>query len=255
MSKKICFILMSIALFFTFIVVVQAQQNYDNSPDVIVESIEISEEEKEKYIESFCLKEIEYDPNEYKDKWIVSFDVSQEERIAVGFNNSTLLVADKEFNVEHVFSFETRMKTYYVNWNGNNIEIIFNRSYLTYLFSEEGELLDVSLKDKSEMDQLRKIIRRKTDVSYGNTYKVKNSSILTVLFADKYDILSRISENEEQILFESAKKVSWFRMMAFLIPIIGSQAFGIFIIVSTLKIRKERLQGKHIENPYAKYFR
>ena len=220
-----------------------------------MESETISYESKDDHLKYFDFKVIEYDPEKYKDKWIESFDVSQNGSIAVSFNNSNILIADKDFNVKCAFSFNNEYSlTYYVNWNGDNLEMFSNRGKLVTVITPIGEIIDVYRMEYS-YDIYRQITDRREDWFNGECYLLKKTGFWMFL-SDDYDTLSRVCVNEEeQILFDSQNKVPWFPIIVIPSVVLGSQAFGIFIIVSTLKIRKERLQGKHIENPYAKYFR
>lgn len=201
---------------------IYAIEDFNDNADIIVDSIKLSEEKKNQLIKTFDLKVIEYNKADYDSSWIESFDVSQKEVIAIAFNNSTVLIVDEYFNVKYVLAFNTleHEDLFYVNWIGDDLEIIFYRSNYSFTINPNAKLTDVSEKNEQD-DGLRKIAQRKSDTVNNTTYKIKTSSVMMAL-SGSYDMLVRTESNGEEILlFKSDKNIPIGMITWFFVVIVG----------------------------------
>lgn len=241
MKRKV-FSLVLILLFMAVLCVpVGAQEAGKTLPDLIIEDIPLSEEEKENYANNFCLRVFEYDPEQYETLWIHCIDVSQSERIALVFSNDTVVVADKDFQEPVVLRFVASDPPYSINWNGDHLEIISNRSARAYTVSSNGEVTNVS--GKVHGQELSSASHRTSDTVNGNTYQLKRSNA-AMFFSGGYDKLVRTdSSGKEQLLFQSAETMPVEDIIDTVLPLVGILGFVVFIIVSTLHLRKKRIHA------------
>lgn len=96
------------------IITVSAQDAQLTSPDILLERSELSVEDQEKYAKQLLYKVTDFDLFTYSQKWVENIDVSQNEMIALAFNNQSIVIAEKDFQNPYVISFVTQ-GVYYVN--------------------------------------------------------------------------------------------------------------------------------------------
>lgn len=207
MINKIICVLSAVVICISLCLFVYADEGTQSSPDIIIEKFPITQEEKEKCIENLNFQVVAYDPEQYKNAWMTAVDVSQSEMIAVAYNNESIVIADKDFNVDRVFQFDSRQLSYYINWNGNNLELFFNRGDKIFTFSADGEILDVNAFDVG-CEAARHASEKKRDIIKETTYELRHSNLSMKLAGTKYDNLVKIdSEGNENILFQSENTV------------------------------------------------
>lgn len=207
-------------------------------PDIHVEDIALSEEEKEKYLTNFNLIVADYDPEQYSGILAWKIDVSQNEKIAMVFDNNSVVIADKDFRSPIILYFAAADPPYRVNWNDDVLEIISNRGAIAYHISSAGELIDVS--KKVQENELAAVSRRKSDTVNGEVYQLKKSS-KAMAFVGGYDLLVRTdTQGNEHILYQATEYVPTNEIIDLFLPIVGNIAFVVFIVVSTIYINRKR---------------
>ena len=110
-----------------------------------------------------------------------------------------------------------------------------------YTVSSNGEVTNVS--GKVHGQELSSASHRTSDTVNGNTYQLKRSNA-AMFFSGGYDKLVRIdSSGKEQLLFQSAETIPVEDIIDTVLPLVGILGFVVFIIVSTLRLRKKRIQA------------
>ena len=237
-------------------ITVSAQDTQLTSPDVLLERSELSVEDQEKYAKQLSYRVTFFDLFTYGQKWVENIDVSQNERIALAFNNQSIVIAEKDFQNPYVISFVTQ-GAYYVNWNGENIELYLTRSGLLYTFSADGELIEVS-RVKSNAPNRSKVTNRKTDIANGNTYRLKRSGPLMWFAGAQYDMLVKTdAAGNETVLFQSENNIPVEEIGFCAIWVGGQLFFAILIPVGIIKKRREGPSPEDIRiaNQYAEAYK
>ena len=240
----------SLLIFFVMainIITVSAQDREMTSPDILLERSELSVEDQEEYSRQLKYKVTEFDHSICDQKWVQNIDVSQNEMIALAFNNQSIVITDKDFQNPVVISFYSP-GAYYVNWNGENVELFLIRPYLLYTFSADGELIEVS-RVKSDAPNTRKVTNRKEDVVNGNTYRLTRSGPLMRFAGAQYDMLVKTDAlGNEKVLFQSENNTPVGYIGGFAIFVAGQIFFAILIPVGIIKKRREGPSPEDIRN-------
>jgi hypothetical protein len=217
-----------------------AQEDPNTLPDIVIETIPISDDVRQTEIEKFNLRVVDYDPEYYKDKWITTIDVSQGEIIAVGFNDCSVVVADKDYYVKYALHFDMENPKFYVNWNGELLEIIHYRSDYAYIISPEGALIDVEKKNSSS-ENYRKVSHRANDTVNRNAYSIERSNVWMFFTGDEFDMLVKTdTTGNKQVLFASEDTFPESNVILAVAIFGGLAAFAVIVLVDNERLRRQR---------------
>lgn len=202
----------------------------------------ISNQEEQQAKSGLDLKVLDKKYDGYKDDFILNFDVSDSGKIAVLFDNATIVILDSKGDFQVAFSFNknllnTRKLSVNISWKEENIEIIFG-SGDAYIFNSNGVLLDVNKSEISESN-----IGKSDVVRYGNyVYEMKNSNILVELFSGgRHKLLVRTEKNgEQEILFNS---LSYFPINTVVFIVILVSLVSVWIFIMVVLIRSQLKHG------------
>ena len=194
--------------------------------------VEMSEESLAYYQKSFSLCKRSTNHNDYEDELFFSFDVSDDEKIAVLFRDATVVIFDKDI-------FNTKSRVAAIKWNGDNLEIMFGYG-VACLFSTDGRVLDI-WKYESE----RSTIPNPSEITVSeDTYLMKASNFFIRFLSGgtgSFDKLIKASaDGNERILFESSKKLPGEAI--FLIAFV--LVFHIIVAVVLITIFVNKKKGK-----------
>lgn len=128
---------------------------------------------------------------------IVSFDVSESEKILLGFKGNRVAVLDKNREVLNFFEFSND-GSFYVQWNGDNILLLLVRGSIIVEFTSTGQLIDMvkaednSIKNNSLWNEISK-----KDYVYvrENSYSIRNQMGFLNFFSSSYSQLLKIDSN------------------------------------------------------------
>lgn len=212
-----------------------------------IDLIELPEDEKNKLISELSLTEIQKDEEQYSKESIVAFDVSDDEMIALGLGDETILICDDQMNIEKALHFKKSFldASYYLNWEGNTLYLFFNRRPYIFSISEDGEILNVvEYNDRSyeTLEYLSSIEDRKATTVNDTIYEIEKSTFTLKYFGgDDHDIFSRVSpEGEKEILFSSQVKTPFLTLFLIGTFIIGFVMFAAMILIPLFVLRKIR---------------
>lgn len=198
------------------------------------EIIQCSEEEILERTNRLSLRSLETSSESYKNKFVFSFDVSEDEECVMLFNNAIIVVCDSEGNTTNVLKFnkdviQTRERDAIIKWSGENLELVLEYG-ITYYFSTNGELLDVW-----RYEGVSDISNPQSITCNGHVYKLKNNNTVSdLLGAGDHSMLVKESSNgTETIIFKSTASLP-FTATLFIGIACGIVMFGIFILVSML---------------------
>lgn len=127
---------------------------------------------------------------------IVSFDVSENGEILLGFKENKIAVIDED-EVLHFFEFVTA-GSYYVQWNDHNILLLLVRSSVVVELSQDGQLVNMILTDDHSMQNqsLWRQLINKTQINIGqSSYSMRNDMGILNFFASSYSQLVKTDSN------------------------------------------------------------
>lgn len=173
--------------------------------------VEMSEESLSYYQKEFSLSKRGLNYKDYENQLFFSFDVSADEKIALLFNDATVVVSDKNGKVENVLKFDedilnTTVRSAAIKWNGDNLELMLGYD-VACVFSIDGHVLDIW-----QYEAERSTIPNPSKLTVSeNTYQMRASNFFIRFLSGgngSYDKLIKISaDGNEKILFESNKKL------------------------------------------------
>lgn len=200
---------------------------------------------KENFIKELNLRVSYGSIEDYKDRFIDTFDVSDSGLIALGLNEKTLLneytilILDSNMEVIRVWKFNDDISgSYKIVWDGDNLDVYLKG--LTY-FSIDPDSNIVKVADKENESELYDILESTTVTANGSTYKiVKTNWFMKYTAGDSHNQLLHIDESgNETVLFESSlsmKKQPIIFLCIFLLALIS---FAILITVSCIVYAKK----------------
>ncbi len=229
-------------LFLSFVVSAESSEALNS-----LELRDVSDESKESIIEDLELKEVDFKGIEdFQNNTIITFDVSSNEKIAVGLNNYTILICDSNMNVETALCFNKNVTSecYYLGWNGDTLCLLMNRSSLIYYVTADGEIIDIKQYDvwnSDNTERLREITDREITVVNGTEYGIEKTTwTMKYLGGDKYDLLYRdTGDGDKEILFNSQMKTPTGNIAIVSVFIVGLATFAITILVVSLIIYRK----------------
>lgn len=145
---------------------------------------------------------------------ILTFAVSSDEHIAVGFyNESAINIYDKNGDFEYSYHFNPNdRRTYRVEYNNNDLQIVlWSSSRQVVSIEDEGENVEISnipmtSEFNSYLNEIHNTNQRQTNK---NTYQMRNGgSGLAKFFIKGYTQIVRNSNGEEEILVDVSDKAN-----------------------------------------------
>ena len=219
--KKIVLLILVLVLILIFSINVFAV-NIDKELDITL--VEMENKDKEYYLNKLSLEVIDENSETlknnfnryeevsdiYKRNFIYCFDVSEDGKCVVFFDNDTVVIFGEDGNVEKVLKFKATLRStsnakssVQILWNENNLWLLDGEDYLC-IFTTEGKIIDVY--NYESQKSLNFPFFKKVTVK-DNTYKMEYSNFLAHFFGgNKYDILTKTNIlGEKNILFDSQK--------------------------------------------------
>jgi len=184
---------------------------------------EINEDSKKEYWDSISPVLSKIDPEHNHS--IVCFDVNKNGDVAIGFDNLSVAVFDKDGNYQYKITFSA-MGSYYVTWNENNIVLLFIRGYFAIEIDNNGNLVDMYniINCTKNNDIWRDLDNLTTKVSGDNKYEMKNDkSYLDIFTVQTHSKLVQVNEiGNEKVFYESTfAKKDEFNIISLIIMIFG----------------------------------
>lgn len=208
-----------------------------------IKTADVSEEEKEYSIEKRSFEKVECnDISDFEKNTIITFDVSANGKIAVGLDNATVLICDKDMNIEEALSFDMSPSGgYYLGWYGDNLCLLLSRGSYIYFISLEGEIVDVRIYNEWDSETntiLREITHRETTYVNDTEYGIEKTTFtMKYMGGDKHDTFYRKTQNgEKEILFNSQIKSPKEYIALDVIYIVGLFMFAVLILSSTFAL-------------------
>lgn len=135
---------------------------------------------------------------------IVSFDVSDDDKLLLGFDGNKVAVVEEK-TVLNFYEF-TNDGSFYVQWNGRNILLLLVRGSIIVEISLDGNLVNMIKADESysENNSLWNHISRKKCITQGeNSYCVQNDIGLFNVFASSYSqLIKTASDGSTTVIYD-----------------------------------------------------
>ena len=238
-SKLSVLICVFLILIFCFPVCAQNE----NTSDWLT-TTEMTESEKDYYINDFNITPKNKDSKIFVDSYIYSFDVSEEHKCAVYFDNAVVAIFNSDGTVEKVLKFNDNIlntkvpSDVKIRWNKNNLELIMGYGVMC-VFSVDGDIINV-FNYETELRSLPK----PTEITVEKcTYKIDCSNIFVhFLGGNRYDTLTKTcSSGESSVLFKSERNFPSVTIFVFAFIIL-------FILFVSVVLFKTFSQRKSIKN-------
>ncbi len=253
--KKIIWIIISCAFVISLTIPMFSIIIIAESGNVLeaLEMIEVPDEVKNSLVEDLDLRALEFNGiDDFQKNTIITFDVSLDERIAVGLNNYTILICDSNMNIETALCFNKNATSecYYLGWEGDVLYLLMNRSSLIYYITAEGEVVDIkqyNVMNADNTEHLREITDRESTVVNGTKYGIEKTTwTMKYLGGDKYDLLFRETDNgEREALFSSRTKSPTGNIVLVLVFFIAIVSFAITIAIAFIVYHKIMKKVQH----------
>ncbi len=200
---------------------------------------------------------IEYNPEDFERAWVYSVAVSENEMLAVGFDNNIVLITDKEFkvktaiNLEYVLYPKENLVVGLI-WDENeNLQINEPGLDTVLLVDVNGNILaDYHTEDFEGSQGVSKV--------NGTIYGKKASNIFMLVAPDnaRDEVFTVNANGTETILFKSEKNLPYFILVA-LAFFIGGHIFmgvGIYSVYVKQNGKKSILNRKRKNKKNYKYY-
>jgi hypothetical protein len=136
------------------------------------------------------------------DKPIISYDVSNNHELLIGFENNCIAITDTEYNIVNFYEFDCEVP-YYVFWSDGNIGLMLGRSKVVTVINLNGDLIEIYPRTDIHNDIFdswhafssnhKLIVDRKT-------YVAKNNIGLISWFLGNYSQLTVEDENRNVVV-------------------------------------------------------
>ena len=167
---------------------------------------------------------------------IVSFDVSKDGIILLGFKENKIAISNSN-NVLTLFEFDND-GSFYVQWNDGNILLMLVRGSIVIEFSQDGQLINMvsSVKNNSLWNQIAK----KKSVNIGQaSYYVKNDMGIFNFLASSYSqLITEDSQGNQTILYDVNNTQMTKTIVVFFAVIVFAAVVVLMILVQFVKFRK-----------------
>lgn len=229
LRKIICILSVIVCIMVSNITVYSAYEPDDTT------IVTMTDEDLDYYYGEFSLRTLDKISETYKKHNFFSFDVSDSGRIALLFENATVVVFDDYGNVKHILKFNedilnTRSRSATIQWSGENLELTMGYD-VSFLFTTSGEVLDIW---QYETD-IHTIPNPSSLTVEDCTYKMKSSNLFVHFTSNgSYDKLIRYDESSnERVIFESEKGIPGTTIL--FVVILLSMAAALLFFLSTIK--------------------
>ncbi len=168
---------------------------------------------------------------------IVNFDVSDSGNILIAYTNNRIAVYDENYHFLSGF-LVTNGSYYYVQWNGNSIQIVFTRGSVCLEVSLQGDMKR-GMKVDSNNGKLFENLEKKNNISTkdGYTFRAeKSENPLIVMFGNHYLKLIRISPDGFETILYNADSPSLGRSLFVLIGV----AFFVVIVLAGIYYKNKK---------------
>lgn len=166
---------------------------------------------------------------------IISFDVSDEEMIILGFKNNQVIIIDKNKIIQTYLEFSNN-GLFYVQWKKNNILLYLVRGGIIVELTSNGQLINMIKTDDNNINNnfLWNEISKKTNIDIDNsTYIVKNDMGILNIFTSSYSQLVKINSNGETVIIYNINNT---QLTKIIILVIYAVLF-IVLTISTISIK------------------
>ena len=166
---------------------------------------------------------------------IISFDVSDEEMIILGFKNNQVIIIDKNKIIQTYLEFSNN-GLFYVQWKKNNILFYLVRGGIIVELTSNGQLINMIKTDDNNINNnfLWNEISKKTNIDIDNsTYIVKNDMGILNIFTSSYSQLVKINSNGETVIIYNINNT---QLTKIIILVICAVLF-IVLTISTISIK------------------
>lgn len=166
---------------------------------------------------------------------IISFDVSDEEMIILGFKNNQVIIIDKNKIIQTYLEFSNN-GLFYVQWKKNNILLYLVRGGIIVELTSNGQLINMIKTDDNNINNnfLWNEISKKTNIDIDNsTYIVKNDMGILNIFTSSYSQLVKINSNGETVIIYNINNT---QLTKIIILVICAVLF-IVLTISTISIK------------------
>ena len=212
--------------------------------------VEMDEVQEKYYNRVFSLSVRPTTSSAYKDRFIYSFDVSEDEKCALFFDNAMVVVMDSDGNVESVLKFNDDLLDVRVpsdvalKWDDGNLKLNqMDNAICT--FTTDGKIIDIT-----KIETTRYSLP-KTPYKMVNGYEYKiycNTPFFRYFNGERYNMLLKIKGDSKAVLFES-KRVLPETTIFVIVWIILFVAFASFIILLHIpRFRKARDGSSVLKN-------
>lgn len=171
---------------------------------------------------------------------IVSFDVSKDGIILLGFKENKIAISNSN-NVLTLFEFDND-GSFYVQWNDGNILLMLVRGSIVIEFSQDGQLINMVKTDDSSVknNSLWNQIAKRKSVNIGQaSYYVKNDMGMFNFLASSYSQLITVdSQGNQTILYDVNNTQMTKTIVAFFAVIVFAAVVVLMILVQFVKFRK-----------------
>lgn len=171
---------------------------------------------------------------------IVSFDVSKDGIILLGFKENKIAISNSN-NVLTLFEFDND-GSFYVQWNDGNILLMLVRGSIVIEFSQDGQLINMVKTDDSSVknNSLWNQIAKRKSVNIGQaSYYVKNDMGMFNFLASSYSqLITEDSQGNQTILYDVNNTQMTKTIVAFFAVIVFATVVVLMILVQFVKFRK-----------------
>lgn len=172
---------------------------------------------------------------------IVSFDVSENGRILLGFKGNKVAVVD-ENKVLNFFEFSND-GSFYVQWKDNNILLLLVRGSIIVEFSQDGQLINmIEVDDNSiQNNSLWNQIAQKKHINIGqSSYCIKNNMGILNFFTSSYSQLLKTDSNGNSTVIYDVNSAQMTKTIILFVTVIIFMATVISgIVVQCFKLNRK----------------
>lgn len=174
---------------------------------------------------------------------IVSFDVSENGMILLGFKGNKVAVVDED-TVTNFFEFSND-GSFYVQWNENNILLLLVRGSIIVELSSNGQFINMTKADENSIQNtyLWNQISKKNHLNNGEYfYCIKNKLGFLNIFSSSYSQLIKTDSNGNAIVIYDITKAQTTKTVCTIIVTI--LFFALVVLTIVLNIKRHRTQGR-----------
>ena len=120
MGKKIFVFCIVLLVLVSTVCTATAESALGNTDSDLIKTYAITKEEINYYTEELNQQILTRELQDFEDRYIVEFDISDDGRLIIGLDDLTILICDSNATVQCAFSFrQCYSDVYYLNWIGD----------------------------------------------------------------------------------------------------------------------------------------